>query len=80
MDYFETSPVARLSSIRILFSVAVSIEWALFQLDVNNTFLYEDLKEEAYIEQPPMYIAQGENIICRLKGDLWTQIESKGMA
>jgi len=68
VDYFETfSPVARLNSIRILFSVAVNMEWPLFQLDVKNVFLYGDLKEQVYMEQPPRYIAQGENTICRLR-------------
>ena len=56
VDYFETfSPVARLNSIRIMFSV-VNMEWLLFQLDVKNAFLYEDLKEQVYMEQPPGYL------------------------
>jgi len=42
-----------------MFSVAVNMEWPLFQLDVKNAFLYEDLKEQVYIEQPPGYITQG---------------------
>jgi len=70
VDYFETfSPVALLNSIRILFSVVVivNMEWLLFQLDVKNAFLYGDLKEQVYMKQPPGYIAQGENIICKLK-------------
>ena len=49
VDYFETfSPVARLNSIRILFSVAVNMEWPLFQLYVKNAFLYGDLKDNLY--------------------------------
>ena len=40
------------------------MEWPLFQLDVKNVFLYGDLKEQVYIEQPPEYIAQGENTVC----------------
>jgi len=43
------------------------MEWPLFQLDVKNAFLYGDLKEQAYMEQPQGYIAQGENIVCRLR-------------
>jgi len=56
VDYFETfALVARLSFIRILFFVAVNMEWPLFQLDVKNTFLYGNLKERVYMEQPPGY-------------------------
>jgi len=39
VDYFETfSPVAQLNSIRILFSIAINMEWPLFQLNVKNAF------------------------------------------
>ena len=43
------------------------MEWLLFQLVVKNVFLYGNLKERVYIEQPPGYVAQGENIVCRLR-------------
>ena len=40
LDYHETfSPVARLSSIRVLFSIALDQSWPLHQLDVSNAFL-----------------------------------------
>jgi len=68
MVHFETfSPVARLNTIKILFSIAVNLSWPLFQLDVKNAFLYSDLKEEIYMEQPPEYVAQGENKVCHLR-------------
>jgi len=50
-----------------MFSIAVNMKWTLFQLDVKNVFLYGDLKEQVYMEQPPGYIAQGENTVCRLR-------------
>ena len=42
------------------------MEWLLFQLNVKNVFLYGDLKEKVYMKQPPEYIAQEKNIVCRL--------------
>jgi len=73
INYFETfSPVARMNSIRIIFSFAVNLLWPLCQLDVKNTFLYSDLQEEVYMEQPPSYVAQGENKIRRLKKAIYS--------
>ena len=61
------SPVTRMNSIRILFSIVINLSRPLFQLDVKNAFLYGDLWDEVYMEQPPGYVAQGENKVCRLK-------------
>jgi len=59
IDCFETfSSVARMNSIRILFSIVINLSWTLFQLDVKNAFLNGDLQEKVYIEQPPCYVAQ----------------------
>ncbi|KAL0458329.1 UNVERIFIED_CONTAM: Retrovirus-related Pol polyprotein from transposon RE1, partial [Sesamum latifolium] len=70
VDYFETfSPVARLNSIRVLFSLAVNQDWPMYQMDVKNAFLYGDLSETVFMEQPPGYVAHGENqhMVCKLK-------------
>lgn len=53
VDFYETfSPVAKLTSIRLLISLAVSFNWPLYQLDVTNAFLNGDL-QEVYMQQPP---------------------------
>ncbi|KAL0370961.1 UNVERIFIED_CONTAM: Retrovirus-related Pol polyprotein from transposon RE2 [Sesamum angustifolium] len=70
VDYFETfSPVARFNSIRVLFSLAVNLSWPMYQMDIKNAFLYGDLNETVYMEQPPGYVAQGEKqrMVCKLK-------------
>jgi len=72
IDYFETfSPAARINSIRILFSIAVNLSWPLFQLNVKNAFLYGNLQEEVYMEQPSGYIAQGRIKVCHLKNAIY---------
>ena len=68
VDYVETfSPIARLNSIRILLSLAINQSWSLHQLDAKNVFLYEDLFEQVFTEQPPGFIAQGKNYVCLLR-------------
>ena len=68
VDYAKTfSPVAKISSVQILISLAANLGWQLFQLDVKNAFLNGDLKEEVYMEQPLGFVAQGESgKVCRL--------------
>ena len=47
--------VARLETIRILLTFAVSQSIKLFQMDVKSTFLNGYIKEKIYVEQPPEF-------------------------
>ena len=61
VDYFEIfSLVTRLHSVRILLSVAVVKQWSLYQLDIKNTCLQENLQEKVYMLQPLGYKIQRE--------------------
>ena len=52
-DYDEVfALVARIETIRLLLSLAVQFEWAIYQMDVKSTFLNGVLEEEIYMEQP----------------------------
>lgn len=53
VDFHDTfSPVVKISSFKALITVGVKQIWPLFQLDVNNAFLYGDLDEEVFINHP----------------------------
>ena len=48
------------------------LSWPLFQFDIKNVFLHGDLAEEAYREQPPSFVAQGESdLVSKLRRSLY---------
>ena len=69
IDYTETfSPVFCMNSIHVLLSLVVKLNWSLHQLNLYNAFLYGDLTEQVFMEQPPGYVAQGETSqVCLLR-------------
>lgn len=68
LDYQETfAPVAKVNSIRILFSLAANCGWSLHQLDVKNAFLNGYLDEEVFMEPPPGFEhLVGRGRVCKL--------------
>ncbi|KAI9157593.1 hypothetical protein LWI28_024839 [Acer negundo] len=61
IDYEETfSPVAMLKSIRILLSIAASLDLEIWQMDVKTAFLNGSLDESIYMMQPEGFIEKGQ--------------------
>jgi hypothetical protein len=67
-NFFDTySPVAQITTIRVLIALACSHALHIHQMDVKTAFLYGELDEEIYMEQPDGYKVHGqENKVCRL--------------
>lgn len=71
VDFSETySPVARFDTIRSVLSVAASENLHLVQFDVKTAFLYGELDETIYMEQPAGY-TDGTDRVCKLKKSLY---------
>ncbi|KAL0367946.1 UNVERIFIED_CONTAM: Retrovirus-related Pol polyprotein from transposon RE2 [Sesamum calycinum] len=53
----------------------------MYQIDIKNAFLYIDLNETVYMEQPPGYVAQGEKqrVVCKLKKAIYGLKQSHGL-
>lgn len=73
IDYTEVfAPVARWDTIRSLLVVAAQRNWCVYQLDVKSAFLYGELKEEVYVDQPQGFVKLGEeDKVYRLKKALY---------
>ena len=71
IDYEEKfAPVARLTSVKCLITVAVVRRLPLYQMYVKIFFLNGDLQEEVYMQPPPGYPHSGSQV-CRLRRALY---------
>lgn len=72
IDYEETfAPVAKMVTIRIVIDLAVNKNWTLFQLDINNAFLYGNLDEDVYMTLPQGYFTKNDTRVCKLLKSLY---------
>eukprot|EP00253_Pinus_taeda_P021158 PITA_21158 len=72
IDYTKTfSPVAKMNSIRPVFSLDASLKWEVHKMDVKFAFLHGDLHEEIYMEQPLDFIQTDSSLINHLKKSLY---------
>ncbi|GJY58142.1 ribonuclease H-like domain-containing protein [Tanacetum coccineum] len=72
IDFDETfSPVVKMVTVRCLICIAVSNDWPLFHLDVNNAFLYGDLNEDIYMSLPLGFECSNKTKVCKLNKALY---------
>ena len=73
-------PVSKVTSIRLLLSIAATFDFEIEQMDVKTTFLHGDLEEEIYMKQPEGFMVKGKKeLVCRLKKSLYGLKQSPRM-
>ncbi|GJT75153.1 ribonuclease H-like domain-containing protein [Tanacetum coccineum] len=61
-----------MTTVRCVIALSVENKWPLFQLDVNNAFLYGDLDEEIYMTIPHGFIDKdNKGKVCKLVKSLY---------
>ena len=72
VDYEEIfSPVAKMTTVRTILSIAASQSWRLHQMDVKNAFLHGDLQEEIYMKLPSGMTTSSPHDVCKLRRSLY---------
>jgi len=67
IDFNDTfSPVIKPVTITLILMLALTSDWSMQQIDVNNAFLNGFLQEEIYMIQPPGLEAQDKSLVCKL--------------
>ncbi|KAF8662075.1 hypothetical protein AX16_001214 [Volvariella volvacea WC 439] len=54
------SPVIHYEFVCLMLALAALEDWCAVALDVRNAFLYSDLDEEIYMEQPEGFVIKGK--------------------
>ena len=73
LDFSKTfSPVIKASTIRIIFMLAMSRNWVIQQIDINNAFLNGDLRDDVFMAQPAGFVDSTKpTYVCKLLKDLY---------
>jgi hypothetical protein len=75
VDYHETfAPTLRYTTLRVLLSLACSLDLEIEQFDVVTAFLNADVDEDIYMHPPPGLegtSSHGQRLVCKLKRSLY---------
>lgn len=73
IDYNQTySPTVRPESLRLLFAIAVEMDYHIHQVDVSTAYLNGELDEEIYMEQPEGFVDEKHpDFVCKLNRSLY---------
>ena len=73
IDFEETyAPVIKHNTLRVILALTAAQDLELSQLDVKTAFLYGELDEEIYLQQPEGFVAAGkEDHVCKLHKSLY---------
>nr|GEU33003.1 ribonuclease H-like domain-containing protein [Tanacetum cinerariifolium] len=68
IDFDESFfPVVKTSIVKCVVALSITNNWSLFQLDVNNAFLYGNLDEDIYMTIPKGFASKDKkNKVCKL--------------
>ena len=74
------SPAAKVTSIRLILSVAATFDFEIEQMDVKTTFLHGDLEDKIYMKQPEGFMVKGKKeLVCKLKKSMYGLKQSPRM-
>ncbi|GJU51317.1 ribonuclease H-like domain-containing protein [Tanacetum coccineum] len=63
--------IASLATDRRLINLVVQNQWPLYQLNINNAFLYGDLSETVYMSLADGFFKSNKKRVCKLKKSLY---------
>eukprot|EP00752_Nemacystus_decipiens_P018060 g16192.t1 len=75
------APVCRIQSVRMVACITVEFNLIFDQMDVSTAFLYADIQEEVFVEQPPGFEVKdkdGGEMVTKLKKSLYGLAQSPG--
>ncbi len=79
IDYDETfASVVKPMSYKALFAIAAALDLEIHQMDVKTAFLYGDIDEEIFVEQPEG-LGNGSDQVCKLNKALYGLKQSPRM-